>query len=119
MNPSTAKPLARSSLVPLWHGLAQGSSSRGTLIVIGCSLPPGDPYVLQVAHSIAAGVGASLAASQQFPWAQTAMKVVDRRSGRVPVAELRDRYKFMPDAFTEFVLDGFSLNTLDRILPAL
>lgn len=119
MNPSTAKPLARSNLVPLWHGLAQGSSLRGTLIVIGCSLPPGDPYVLQVAHSIASGVGSSLDAAHQLPWPQTSMKVVDRRSGRVPVAELRHRYRFMPDAFTDFLLDGFSLETLDDILPAI
>lgn len=119
MNPSTAKPLARSSLVPLWHGLAQGSTLRGSLIVIGCSLPPGDPYVLQVIHSIATGVGSGLRAAQQLPWPQTRMKVVDRRSGRVPIAELRERYRFMPEVFTDFVLDGFAVDTLDDIVPTL
>lgn len=116
--PSTAKPLHGSPLVPLWEGLLQNASLSGTLAVIGCSLPTGDPYVRQVAHNYATQIGASLQDQNALPWPQTQMKVVDYRQDRVGVAELHSRFRFMPRAHTDFVVDGFSLATLDDILPS-
>lgn len=118
MSPSTAKPLAGSALVPLWRGLLQWAGTRGSLIVIGCSLPAGDPYVRRVVHKYATEIAYSMDQRFGLPWPQTQMKVVDYRPGRVSIAELRERYRFMPAAHTDFVLDGFSQETLDRILPA-
>lgn len=115
--PSTAKPLARSSLVPLWNGILPLSYMRGTFAAIGCSLPAGDPYVRRVAHHIATEIGGSLDRGDELPWPQTRMKVVDMRSDRVAVHELRERYQFMPSAHTDFILDGFRLDNLDQILP--
>lgn len=45
MPPSQAKPLAASELVPLWDGVGLYSYMLGGFTVIGCSLPPGDPYI--------------------------------------------------------------------------
>ncbi|MFC4628025.1 SIR2 family protein [Promicromonospora alba] len=117
MAPSTAKPLARSTLVPLWDGILPMSYMRGSFAAIGCSLPAGDPYVLRVVHHIATEIGVSIDHGNKLPWPQTRMKVVDMRKDRVAIHELRERYRFMPEAHTDFVLDGFSLDTLDEILP--
>lgn len=117
MPPSTAKPLARSSLVPLWEGMLPMSYMRGSFAAIGCSLPTGDPYVRRVAHHIATEIGASMDKGSELPWPQTRLKVVDLRTSRVAIHQLRERYRFMPEDHTDFVLDGFSLETLDQILP--
>jgi hypothetical protein len=53
MPPSRAKPLASSELIPLWDGVGLYSYMLGGFTVIGCSLPPGDPYVLQLVHHVA------------------------------------------------------------------
>lgn len=116
VNPSTAKPLARSALVPLWDGLLQSAGLHGNFVVIGCSLPAGDPYVRQVAHTFATEIGGSLDRKEELPWPQGRMKVVDYRNGRVAINELRERYRFMPTGHTDFVLDGFALESLDQIL---
>lgn len=118
MVPSTAKPLARSTLVPLWDGILPMSYVLGSFAAIGCSLPAGDPYVRQVAHHIATEIGANIDSGDKLPWPQTRMKIVDMRKDRVAIHELRERYRFMPEAHTDFVLDGFSLDTLDEILPS-
>jgi len=47
------------------------------------------------------------------------LKVVDIRTDRVAVHDLKERQRFMPDAHTDFILNGFSLDTLDQILPPL
>jgi hypothetical protein len=52
MPPSQAKPLAASELVPLWDGVGLFSYMLGGFTVIGCSLPFGDPYVLQLVHHV-------------------------------------------------------------------
>jgi hypothetical protein len=117
MAPSTAKPLARSSLVPLWEGLMPMSYMRGSFAAIGCSLPAGDPYVRRVAHHIATEIGASIDKAYELPWPQTRLKVVDMRTSRVAIHELKERYRFMPPAHTDFIMDGFGLDTLDQIVP--
>ncbi|WP_191089982.1 SIR2 family protein [Nesterenkonia ebinurensis] len=119
MAPSTAKPLARSSLVPLWEGILPWASTRGSFAVIGCSLPVGDPYVRRVAHHIATEIGASIDQGNELPWPQTTMKVVDYQTGRLGIHQIRERYRFMPTHHTDFILDGFSLDTLDQVVPPL
>lgn len=70
MPPSTAKPLARSALVPLWDGLLPNAAIRGSFAAIGTSLPPGDPYVRRVAHHLATEIGANMDSDDRLPWPQ-------------------------------------------------
>lgn len=117
MNPSTAKPMSASPLIPLWDGLGRNAAMLGGFVVIGCSLPPGDPYVLQVAHAISTTYGANRGHVGAW-WPQSRMKVVDRRSGRIATHQLRQRYRFMDSEHTDFLLDGFSTSSIERIFDA-
>ena len=47
-----------SPLIPLWEGWSRDDAAMlGGFTIIGCSLPPGDPYVLQVVHRIGTAYG--------------------------------------------------------------
>lgn len=114
MPPSTAKPLARSPLVPLWDGAGLYAYMLGGFSVIGCSLPAGDPYVLQLAHHIATDYAAGRSKGG-MPWPQRRMKLVDFRRSRVGRHELLERYRFMDPAQTDVMTDGFAEPALDVI----
>lgn len=114
MPPSRAKPLASSELVPLWDGVGLHAYMLGGFTVIGCSLPPGDPYVLQLVHSIATDYVAGRKQGENS-WPQRRMKVVDLRETRDATEQLLARLRFFDDAHTDFVLDGFSPESLDDI----
>jgi hypothetical protein len=114
MNPSTAKPMGTSPLIPLWDGLGRYAYMLGGFTVIGCSLPPGDPYVLRLVHHIATDYAAGRERGDAL-WPQCRMRVVDFRQGRVPVHELRERYRFMTETHTDFFLDGFTSESLEEI----
>jgi hypothetical protein len=114
MPPSTAKPLASSELVPLWDGVGNFSYMLGGFTVIGCSLPPGDPYVLQLVHHIATDYVAGREKGGNA-WPQRRMTVVDLRSTPGEADELRTRFRFMDQLHTDFVLDGFTQRSLEQI----
>ncbi len=114
MPPSRAKPLAFSELVPLWDGVGLFSYMLGGFTIIGCSLPPGDPYVLQLVHHIATDYVAGRKQGGNL-WPQRRMKVVDHRATRDAIEQLLARFRFLDDEHTDFVLDGFSTETLDAI----
>ncbi|MGZ6609194.1 MAG: hypothetical protein ACXVFI_19255 [Solirubrobacteraceae bacterium] len=114
MPPSRAKPLAASELVPLWDGAGLYSYMLGGLTVIGCSLPPGDPYMVQLMHHIATDYVAGREAGGRV-WPQRRLKVVDLRPSSDAVDELRTRFRFMDPAHTDFIFEGFTPQSLDSI----
>lgn len=115
MNPSTAKPMGTSPLIPLWEGWGRDDAAMlGGFTIIGCSLPPGDPYVLQVVHRIGTAYGSGRGRVGAL-WPQARMKVVDLRHGRIATHELYERYRFMARSHTDFILDGFSSDAVDKI----
>lgn len=120
MAPSSAKPLAASPLIPLWDGVGNYAYMLAGFNVIGCSLPPGDPYVLQLAYDVGTDDGAARVKNaarpeNARPWAQAPIKVVDRRTTLESANELRARFQFLDGAQTEFILDGFTSGVVDRV----
>lgn len=113
MAPSTAKPLGMSPLIPLWDGVGMYSYMLGGFTVIGCSLPPGDPYVLQLAHHIATDY--AYERPRELPWPQLRMKLVDRRSTRVARHDLSEKFRFMRPDHTDVWLDGFTEDAVQFI----
>lgn len=112
--PSTAKPLAGSPLVPFWDGVGLYSYMLGGFSVIGCSLPPGDPYVLQLVHHVATDyIAGKRRGGNLRP--QRRMHVVDYRTDDSSRAELLRRFRFFDHEETEWCLDGFNLDCLTRI----
>jgi hypothetical protein len=114
MPPSRAKPLAASELVPLWDGVGLYSYMLGGFTIIGCSLPPGDPYVVQLVHHIATDYVAGRKRGGNV-WPQRRLKVVDLRAESHAVAEFETRFRFMDREHTDFILHGFGPATLDAI----
>ena len=87
---------------------------RGGFNVIGCSLPAGDPYVLQVVHHIATDY---MAGRRQggTPWRQRRMKLVGYRTTAEGRSQLLRRYRFMDREQTDVFFDGFVENILDDV----
>jgi hypothetical protein len=86
----------------------------GGFTVIGCSLPPGDPYVVQLVHHIATDYAAGRSQGGNV-WPQRRIKVVDLRSEPSAIDEFKSRFRFMDGDHTDMLLDGFGMATLDRI----
>ncbi len=114
MPPSTAKPLASSPLVPLWDGAGLYSYMLGGFTVIGCSLPHGDPYVLQLVHHVATDYVAGRVRGGRI-WPQRRMKVVDYQTTPDGRDAFCARYRFMDGDHTNFDFDGLDASTLGRI----
>ena len=114
MPPSTAKPLASSALVPLWDGAGLYAYMLGGLTVIGCSLPQGDPYVLQLVHHVATDYVAGRVADGRV-WPQRRIKVVDFQNTEPEMGAFLDRFRFMDPAHTDFILDGLNDSTLEPL----
>jgi hypothetical protein len=115
--PSTAKPLARSPLVPLWEGIGQYAYMRGGFTIIGCSLPPGDPYVLQLVHQIATDYVAGRTTGGNL-WPQRKMKLVDYRSSSDEQEALMNRYRFMDPDHLDVFFDGICEEVLDDVFES-
>jgi hypothetical protein len=113
--PSTAKPLARSELIPLWNGAGLYAYMYGGFTVIGCSLPPGDPYVVQLVHHIATDYASGRSHKESVPWPQRRMKVVDLCTDDGARERCHERYRFFEPNHTDFILEGFNESTLDAI----
>jgi len=102
------------ALVPLWDGAGLYAYMLGGFGIIGCSMPAGDPYILQLVHHIATDYAAGRSQSG-VPWPQRRMKLVDFRRSRVGRHELLERYRFMDPAQTDVITDGFAEPALDVI----
>lgn len=114
MPPSTAKPLRGSELVPLWDGVGLYAYMLGGFTVIGCSLPRGDPYLLQLIHHIAVDY-ASGRKTGGVTWPQHQMCVVDYQNEQEGADKFRERFRFFDPDQTVVVLNGLNGSTLDSI----
>lgn len=114
MTPSTAKPLATSLLVPMWDGAGLFAHLLAGFTVIGCSLPPADPYVLHLVYDIAVNYAAGLQ-QEDVPWPRDRMKVIDLRVDPEEVRDLMHRYQFFNGELTDFILSGFTREGLTNL----
>ena len=87
----------------------------GGLTVIGSSLPPGDPYVLQVVHHIATDYVAGRERGGSL-WPQRRLKVVDLQTDEQGRRTIIERFRFFDRDHTDIIFDGFSSTTLPRII---
>jgi hypothetical protein len=113
--PSHAKQLYGAPMRGFWAGLPLGASGWGGFSIIGCSLPPADPYTKQALYRI----GRDFAYGREHPEERLApmnrIKVVNYARDRAGAGELADRYRFLPPNHTDFLLDGFSETILDEL----
>ena len=82
--------------------------------MIGSSLPPGDPYVVQLVHHVATDY-ASGRPKNGAHWVQGRMKIVDLCLDDSAREQVHRRFRFFDPAQTDFILDGFSADRLDQI----
>jgi SIR2-like domain len=112
--PSHAKQLYGEALRGFWEGLPLGGALWGGFSIVGCSLPPADPYTKQALYRI----GRSFAYGREHPEERfgpmNRIKVVNRAAGAA-TDELRKRYRFLPQDHTDFLLDGLDEAALDEM----
>jgi len=109
--PSTAKPLAGSALIPLWNGLGLYAYMTGGFNIVGCSLPPGDPYIKQLAYNVATDYARNRL-KQGVPWRQSRMKIVSKPDGAEELRDFHHAYRFLDPQHTDYYLGGFSRDSV-------
>jgi hypothetical protein len=112
--PSQAKQLYGDAFRGFWDGLPLGGSLWGGFAIVGCSLPDDDPYVKQVLYAIGRGYAYGIEHPEDRFGPMNRIKVVNRASGAA-VNELRARYRFLPDAHTDFLLNGLDDAAVDAM----
>lgn len=115
--PSTAKPLGGSPLAGFWDGTRTFAYMLGGLTVIGCSLPRGDPYVLQLVHHVATDY-ASGRPKGDVSWRQHRMHVVDLCADPSAEKKFRRKFAFMDPDQTDFHLEGFDSEAVAALASA-
>lgn len=115
--PSQAKQLYGGTFRDFWEGLPLGGSLWGGFSIIGCSLPPVDPYAKQVLYQIGRGYAYGRERPEERFGPMNRIKVVNRADGPAAAA-LRDRYRFLPADHTDFVLDGFDAAAIATVFAA-
>jgi len=115
--PSRAKQLYGEPLRPFWQGLGQWGIAYTGLNIIGYSLPEDDDYVRQLLWELAGGYASGLEDAKKRVFDMARIQVVDLRKSRNQRAELRARYRFLPSGHTDFVMTGFSEDTLEGLFP--
>lgn len=110
--PSPAKLLYGLPLRLLWGGLTLFPGVWGGLVVIGCSLPPGDPYTLQVLYELATGYAHSLDHPNPSWGPQQRIKLIDKQVPGEAMDGFLDRYQFLDPEHTDMYLDGFDETSL-------
>jgi hypothetical protein len=113
--PSKAKPLAGSQLIPIWDGIGTHGSWLSGFSIIGCSFPKGDPYVIQLADQIAFAYAAGRRGEAGFPWAHRKMQVVNRVASNRELRRFKNRYSFLNEKHSRFILGGFTSGSIDKI----
>lgn len=103
--PSRAKQLYGLRLRSFWEGLPLGGAMWGGFSIVGCSLPPADPYTQQALYRIGLEYGYGREHPDERMWPMSRIKVVNRASGDA-ADELRGRYRFLPADHTDFLLEG-------------
>jgi hypothetical protein len=98
--------------------LPLGGALWGGFSIIGCSLPPADPYTKQALYRI----GREFGYGREHPEARftpmNRIKIVNQAANKATADELRERYRFLPVEHTDFLLDGFSDATIEEMFQA-
>lgn len=111
--PSSAKPLGKSPLIPIWRGIGMASNWYSGLNMIGCSLPPGDPYVKQLIYQIATEF--TLSDKDFFGNKKRRMKVVTLQSTSEQRIEYKKRTKFFNPKKTDYYFEGLSSAVIQEL----
>lgn len=113
--PSLAKQLYGAPFRGLWEGLPVAASLWGAFSIIGCSLPPADPYAKQVLYRI----GCEYRYGREHPAERfgpmNRIKVVNTADNKRAAQRIRDAYRFLPSDHTDFLLDGFDSGAIEEI----
>ena len=112
--PSPAKQLYGDPFRELWNGLPLYGQFWGGFSVVGYSLPDVDPYVKQALYRI----GRSYVFGREHPeerlGSMNRIKVVNRADAGT-AQDLYSRYRVLPTAHTDFLIDGFDESVLDAL----
>lgn len=112
--PSQAKQLYGGPFRNFWDGLPLGGSLWGGFSIIGCSLPDADPYAKQVLYQIGRAYGYGRDHPEERFGPMNRICVVNRVDGD-DADRLRGRYRFLPRAHTDFLLDGLDDEALAAV----
>jgi hypothetical protein len=114
--PSQAKQLYGAPFRGLWEGLPLGGSLWGAYSIVGCSLPPADPYAKQVLYRIGRDYGYGLEhPEERFEGPTNRIKIVNRATDEREAAEVRETYRFLPAEHTDFLFDGLDSNAVSAM----
>jgi hypothetical protein len=103
--PSQAKQLYGGPFRGFWDGLPLFGSLWGAFSIVGCSLPVADPYAKQVLYEIGLSYGYGIEHPKERFGPMNRIKVINKSRGNRAV-DLQKRYRFLPAAHTDFLLDG-------------
>jgi hypothetical protein len=84
--------------------------------IVGYSLPPADPYALQVLWSIGTAYGSTFDDPDWSLQPKRRIKVVDYRTTPHDVEALKTKYRFLESRITDYLLDGFDESTVCEVL---
>ena len=105
--PSAAKQLYGHAMRDFWRGMGLGAWGWGGFSIVGCSLPPADPYTKQVLFSVARGYTRGLVDPGYRLGPMSKICVVNLATDDAAISGLHDTYRFLDPAQTDFLLDGF------------
>jgi hypothetical protein len=118
LSPSRAKLLYGGALRPFWRELSGDSCLLGGLVVVGYSLPEGDPYARQALWKVACGYRTALRDPKLRLGLVTRIQVIDLRLASAAQDDLRSRWRFLDPAFTDFTMTGLDATTLQRAVSS-
>jgi hypothetical protein len=114
--PSTAKLLYGAPMREFWRGMPGAAWAWSGLGIVGYSLPPADPYALQVLWSIGTAYGSTFDDADWSLHPKRRIKVVDYRTTSDDAGALRKTYSFLESSITDYFLDGFDDGTVHELL---
>lgn len=113
--PSQAKQLYGQAIREFWKGMGLQSWAWGGFSMIGCSLPPADPYTKQILYALSRGYRQGLTDPAWRLGPMKRMCVVNRATGNDEVAGVHAAYRFLDSDHTDFFLDGLDLSVVERL----
>jgi len=117
--PSQAKQLYGSPFRGLWEGLPAAASLWGAFSIVGCSLPPADPYAKQVLYRIGRGYHWGREHPEERFGPMNRIKVVNWAPDEVHAASIRKTYRFLPAEHTDLLFGGFDSNAVEEMFAPL
>jgi hypothetical protein len=117
--PSQAKQLYGSPFRGLWEGLPLWASMWGAFSVVGCSLPPADPYAKQVLYRIGHGYGYGREhPEERLGGPMNRVKVVNWAASENEAEAIQSTYRFLPRDHTDFLFGGFNSSSVEEMFAS-